>query len=190
MRQFPSLLLKKDISYEELNKIIALAKTNNDDAMVELSEYVYSRVYSYVYYRVNHREDTEDLVSEIVLKVIRALPKQRGNFNAWIYKIAKNAIIDFYRRRGVRSETSLSEIPYDIPDQSTPVSEIILTKEKLRKALSILTEEQQRVIILKFIEGYTNPEIAETMGKSIGAVKLLQFRALKSLKEFFKKKGL
>ncbi len=190
MKQFPSLLLKKDISYEELNKIIALAKTNNDDAMVDLSEYVYSRIYSYVYYRVNHREDTEDLVSEIVLKLIRALPKQRGNFNAWMYKIAKNAIIDFYRRRGVRSETSLSEIPYDIPDQSTPVSEIILTKEKLRKALSILTEEQQRVIILKFIEGYTNPEIAETMGKSIGAVKLLQFRALKSLKEFFKKKGL
>lgn len=189
MKKYPSLLLKKELNENELEGLIQKAKKSNEDALSQLAKYIYARIYSYIYYRVNHREDTEDLTSEVVLKTIRALRTQRGNFNAWMYKIAKNAIIDFYRRRGVRSEISLSEITQELPDDKTPVSEIVMTKEKLRKGLQILTEEQKRVIILKFIEGYTNPEIAKILGKSVGAVKLLQFRALKSLNIFFRKKG-
>lgn len=185
MQTYPSLQLRQEIDNEELNSIIAKAKNSNEDALSQLTKYIYSRIYSYIYYRVNHQEDTEDLTSEVVLKAIRALKKQRGDFNAWIYKIAKNAVIDFYRRRGVRKEISLSEMSHEIPDDKTPLHKSIMTKEKLRKGMKILTEDQKRVIILKFIEGYKNPEIAKIIGKSIGAVKLLQFRALQSLNNFF-----
>ena len=189
MKKYPSLLIRQDINDKELANIIDKVKKYDENALSQLAKYIYARIYGYIYYRVNHREDTEDLTSEVVLKAIQALNRQHGNFNAWIYKIARNAIIDFYRRRGVRSEISLSEIPGEIADDSIPVSEIIMKKERLRKGLQILTEEQKQVIVLKFIEGYTNPEIAKIVGKSVGAVKLLQFRALKSLNNFFRKKN-
>jgi RNA polymerase sigma-70 factor (ECF subfamily) len=64
-----------------------------------------------------------------------------------------------------------------------------MTKEKLRKGLEQLTDEQRQVIILKFIEGYANREIAEIVGKSVGAVKVLQFRALRALRAYFLRRG-
>ncbi len=189
MKEYPSLLVKKEISNDELTKIIGGAKEDDANALEKLCEYVYPRIYSYIYYRVNHREDAEDLTSGVVLKVVKALKEQKGNFHAWIYRIAKNAIIDFYRRRAVRSEVSLSEIPGEVPDKSVPFSEQVFTQEKLRQGLHSLTEDQKQVILLRFIEGYSNDEVAKIMGKSVGAIKVLQFRALKSLREYFRKKG-
>jgi len=184
MKDYPSLLVKKDISKDELAKTIKDAKRGDSDTLAKLCEYVYAKIYSYIYYRVNHREDAEDLTSEVVLKVVKALKTQKGNFHAWIYKIATNAVIDFYRRCS-HSNVSLSERTYEIPDKSTNFVERVLTQDSLSKALSNLTEKQSQVVILKFIEGYRNEEIAKIIGKSIGAVKLLQFRALKSLREYF-----
>ncbi len=190
MNDYPSLLMKKEISKDELAKTIKDAKRGDSDTLAKLCEYVYAKIYSYIYYRVNHREDAEDLTSEVVLKVVKALKTQKGNFHAWIYKIATNAVIDFYRRQAVRSGVSLSEMNYEIPDKSTNFSEQVLTQDSLRRALSNLTEKQSQVVILKFIEGYSNEEIAKIIGKSVGAVKLLQFRALKSLREYFSEEGL
>jgi len=189
MNESASLLVKREISDAELAKLIGGAKNDDAVAMEQLSRYVYPRIYRYIYYRVSHREDAEDLTSEVVLKMVQSLKKQNGNFHAWIYKIARNAVIDLYRRRAVRSEVSLSEMPGEIPDKSVAVSEDVLTKEKLRQGLLTLTEEQRQVILLKFIEGYSNDEIAKVMGKSVGAIKLLQFRALKSMRNYFRKKG-
>jgi RNA polymerase sigma-70 factor (ECF subfamily) len=188
MKARTSLLMKTDFNDEKLEKIIKKAKNEHADALDQLSRYVYSRLYSYVFYRVNHREDAEDLTSEVVLKVIRNLRNQHGNFNAWIYKIAKNAVIDFYRRRAVRPETSLSTLPGEIPDTTPLISEYIMTQEKLRQGLQKLTEDQRQVIIMKFIDGYSNPEIAQFMHKSVGAIKLLQYRALQSLRKYYRKK--
>ena len=106
-----------------------------------------------------------------------------------MYTIARNAVIDFYRKRAVRSEVSLDAMAGEIPDKAIPVSRQVLTQERLRMGLQALTDEQRQVVLHKFIEGYTNEEIAKIMGKSVGAVKLLQFRALKALRELFRKKG-
>jgi len=189
MNESASLLVKKEINDSELSKLIVDAKNDDAVAMERLSRYIYPRVYHYIYYRVSHREDAEDLTSDVVLKVVQSIKQQNGNFRAWMYRIARNTVIDWYRRRAVRSEVSLSEMPGEIADKSVAVSSQVLTKEKLRQGLLILTEEQRQVILLKFIEGYSNDEIAKIMGKSVGAIKLLQFRALKSLRNFFRKKG-
>lgn len=189
MKAYPSLLLKKEINKDELSKIVEAAKSGDADALAAMCQYVYARIYSFLYYRVKHREDAEDLTSEVVLKMAKALKSQHGDFYAWIYRIARNRLIDFYRKRSVRQEASLDELPQDISDQKDSMPKDILTKDHLYEAMAHLTKEQADVITLKFIQEYDNEEVAMIMGKSIGAVKVLQFRALRALREYFRKKG-
>ena len=188
MKDYPSLYLRKNLEENELRRFVDEAKKGDEDALSQLCAYVYSRIYRYIFYRVNQPEDAEDLTSEIVLKVIRALKKQRGNFHAWMYKIARHTLIDFYRKKAVRRELSLSDMSHEIADRSVDFSRQALTKERLRKGMRVLTEEQRQVIILKFIEGYKNSEVADIMSKSVGAVKVLQFRALRALRAYFSKR--
>jgi len=189
MKEYSSLLLRRDISDEELAQIIERAKSDDADALARLSQYVYARIYSYIYYRVKQREDAEDLTSEVILKMIRALKEQKRNFRAWIYRIAGNALIDFYRKRSVRRETSIDEFTQDIPEQKDSMPKHILIKDRLREAITYLTKEQADVITMKFVQELDNEEVAKIMGKSVGAIKVLQFRALKALRDYFRKKG-
>ena len=80
-------------------------------------------------------------------------------------------------------------MPVEVADEKSGLAYDILRREKIKEALTRLTKEQAEVINLKFIQEHDNEEVAIIMGKSVGAVKLLQFRALKSLKEYFRKKG-
>lgn len=189
MTDTSSLLLKRDIRRDELAELIRQAKHDDEGATAKLCTYVYAHIYAFLYYRVSQPEDAEDLTSEVVLKIIKALKQQRGNFHAWMYRIARNRLIDFYRQRAVRSEVSLSDVPQKELSKSDDFSKQIMTKEKLRKGLEQLTNDQKQVIILKFIEGYANREVAEIVGKSVGAVKVLQFRALRALREFYARRG-
>ncbi|MGB7056031.1 MAG: sigma-70 family RNA polymerase sigma factor [bacterium] len=181
--------MKRDIRRDELAELIRQAKHDDEGATAKLCTYVYAHIYAFLYYRVSQPEDAEDLTSEVVLKIIKALKQQRGNFHAWMYRIARNRLIDFYRQRAVRSEVSLSDVPQKELSKSDDFSKQIMTKEKLRKGLEQLTNDQKQVIILKFIEGYANREVAEIVGKSVGAVKVLQFRALRALREFYARRG-
>jgi len=181
--------MKRDIGRDELAAIICQAKQGEESALAELCTYVYGQIYAFLYYRVPRPEDAEDLTSDVVLKIVRALKRQRGNFHAWIYRIARNRLIDFYRKRGVRSEVSLGDVPEKELTKSEDISKQIMTKEKLRKGLQQLTDEQRQVIILKFVEGYANNEVAAIVGKSVGAVKVLQYRALRALREYFSRRG-
>jgi RNA polymerase sigma-70 factor (ECF subfamily) len=182
-----SSLLNNDISAEELVRIVEDAKQNNNDALSKLCKYVYGKIFGYTYYRVRQREDAEDLTSEVILKMIKSLRNQKGNFLAWVYRIATNTVIDFYRQRSRRHEISLDELKQDIPSPEAPKD--ILSENRMKEALSHLTPEQADVITLKFIQEYNNDEIAKIMGKTVGAIKVLQFRALKALREYFRKEG-
>ncbi|MGD9380184.1 MAG: sigma-70 family RNA polymerase sigma factor [candidate division WOR-3 bacterium] len=189
MTDTSSLFLRRDICQNELDELVKQAKHDEGDAVSRLCTYTYAHVYAFLYYRVPRPEDAEDLTSEVVLKIIKALKKQRGNFHAWMYRIARNRLIDFYRQRAVRAEVSMREVAPKELSKDDGFSKHIMTKEKLRKGLDQLTDEQRQVIILKFIEGYANREVAEIVGKSVGAVKVLQFRALRSLREYFARRG-
>jgi len=189
MQDQTSLLLSRDIGRDELAELIRGSKRGDDVALAKLCAYVYAHIYAFLYYRVSQPEDAEDLTSEVVLKIIKALKRQRGNFHAWMYRIARNRLIDYYRQRAVRQEISLTDVPQRELIRTEDVSKQIVTKEKLRKGLEHLTDEQKQVIILKFIQGYNNHEVAHIAGKSVGAIKVLQFRALKALREFFSRRG-
>ena len=184
-----SLFLRENICQDELDELVKHAKHDEEDAISRLCTYTYAHIYAFLYYRVARPEDAEDLTSEVVLKIIRALKKQRGNFHAWMYRIARNRLVDFYRQRAVRGEVSMNDVAPKEVSKDDDFIRHIMTKEKLRKGLEQLTEEQRQVIVLKFIEGYANREIASIVGKSVGAVKVLQFRALRALRNYFARRG-
>jgi len=176
-----------NIEEQNLKEIINNAKNGDDKAIEELCRYLYNKIYGYVFYRVKHREDAEDLTGEVVLKIIKNLKNQGGNFYAWIYKIASNAIIDYHRRKKSGLEMSYEELPQELPADDNHKE--ILRVDRLKEAMANLTKEQADVITLRFIQEYGIKEVAQIMKKSVGAIKVLQFRALKSLRDYFKRKG-
>jgi RNA polymerase sigma-70 factor, ECF subfamily len=183
------MLSNAEIKNDELIKIVHEAKKGDDQSLEILCRYIYNRIYAYVYYRVRQREDAEDLATEVVLKMVKALARQNGNFMAWVYKIASNTIIDHQRRLASRKVASLDAMKIDLPDAKSSVPKNILTADKLKIGIAGLTPDQAEVIILRFLQENNLEETSRLTGKSVAAVKVLQFRAIKALREFFKKKG-
>ena len=166
--------------------IVEQAKVLDSKAIAALFEYYYPKIYRYFYYRVKTNEDAEDLASEVFVKMVKSIKRQTGNFAAWLYMIAKNTLVDYYRREGVKRENTVDNtILETVPDDKKAVDDLFV-QDELKNNISRLSEEQQQVILLKFIEGFNNVKIAEIMGKTIGAVKSLQFRALANLRELMK----
>lgn len=143
-------------------------------------------VYRYVFYRVRNDADAEDLVSDVFMRALRAIPRYepRVAFLAWLYRIARNAVID--RARRSRTQISFEDaLAHPNVDQIVEPDATILAlsdKEAVRAALAKLTPLQQEVIVLRFVEGYTTLEIANLVGKREGTVRGIQFRALEALR--------
>ena len=173
----------KDLENEELLQLLDRAKLNDSRALGRLCAHFYSKIYRFIYYRVNKIEDAEDLTSEVCLRVIRSIREQKGSFYGWIYRIASNMITDYYRRRAVRSSViPTGDLIEDMVDARNKQSELI-EQQDLRQVIKRLTEEQQQIIILRFIEGYETVEIAEMLGKNPGAVRAIQFRGLSAMRK-------
>lgn len=186
MDGYSSLLKNEEIDEKKIPEIVRRVKKGDKKDKEKLFGYIYPKIYRFIYYRTNNKTEAEDLTSDVILKIAKALPRQKGNFNSWIYKIARNTVIDFYRKQSVRkSKISVDEVPGGLPNGSKDFTEQILNEESLKEAMKFLPERQKEVVILKFIEGYRNREIAKIIGTSEGAVKLLQFRALKKMREYF-----
>ncbi len=186
---YASLLENEDIDEKEIPEVVRRAKKGDENNKEKLFGYIYQKIYRFIYYRTNNKTEAEDLTGDVILKIAKALPRQKGNFNSWIYKIARNTVIDYYRRNSVRkSNVSVQEMPGELPNGREDFTEQILNEESLKEAMKFLPERQKEVIILKFIEGYKNREIAKIIGASEGAVKLLQFRALRKMREFFEER--
>ena len=174
--------LEKLIIEEE---VLEKARRLEESALSTLVKKSYPFVFRYFYYRSVTREDAEDLTSEVFVRVVNSIKGQKGYFPAWLISIARNLLTDYFRKRGRSRETSLEEIDEPFSDSKKNMKEIF-RPDDLRKMLDFLTDEQKEVIILRFIEGHTNEEVAKTMNKSIGAIKALQFRALSALRVILK----
>lgn len=171
------------LSHEVLTAIVIQAKAGDRDALSQLITIYYPKIYRYVYYRLDNPEDAKDLINDIFVKVMQAIRNQNGSFKAWIYRIAANAVTDFYRYRSVRNNVThdVSLRTYAADDE--PIDDKLFKGHDLRRAIQKLTEDQQQVIILRFVEGYPSQEIAHIMEKSAEAVRGIQFRALNALRK-------
>ncbi len=161
------------------------SQAGDADAFASLYDAYVERIHRYIYFRVADDEQAEDITSHVFLKAWEKLDSyQAGSsaFIAWLYRIAHNAVIDDYRTRKVTvplEDTRPTEIHHQ--DGIDEKLDLQFESQQLRKALQGLTEEQQQVLILKFINELSTEEIAQQLGKQQGAIRALQMRALQNL---------
>lgn len=169
-------------------QLILEAKAGNTQAFDALYNLYLVPVYRYIYLRIGDKQAAEDLSQVVFLKAyqnIRNFVDQHKNPLAYFFTIARNTLIDYYRKnRGTVAENS-EEILLSMESSSQSPQELIMREESRKSVLERikdLTPEQQEVIILKFINDLSYPEIAKQLNKSEEAVRQLQSRALKVLR--------
>jgi len=167
--------------------------THDARAFGELYDRFVERVYRYLYFRAGSQPEAEDLTEQVFLKAWEAIGRYRWQgrpFLAWLYRLAHNAHIDHVRSRKPTTSLNNDQRPIDVPSQSASVElGRALDAEVIAGALAHITVEQQQVIVMKFIEGLDNEQIAQTMDKREGAIRALQMRALMSLRRVLESQG-
>jgi RNA polymerase sigma-70 factor (ECF subfamily) len=177
-------MYEREISQQEQRELIRRAKECDPSAFARIYEHYYQDIYNYIYYRIKGNVHlAEDLAAEVFLIVLESIDTYtfRGiPFSAWLFRIAKNVLGQYFRKESRPVDLPLEE---PIPVEVSPgdIVERGLTQQQLVQALRDLTEDQQEVIILKFVDGLSNAEAGQVLGKSEGAIKSLQHRALNSL---------
>jgi RNA polymerase sigma-70 factor (ECF subfamily) len=142
-------------------------------------------LYRYIYRRVGDVETARDLTADVFRRFLQATVNGNGpndQLRAWLYRVAHNIVVDHYRRQHVRQTDLKEEQLVKADDDPGTTAELRIQCVTVRSALERLTTDQQQVIVLKFLEGLTNDEVAHITQKSVGAVKALQHRALAALR--------
>lgn len=174
------------MSQRNLDALIQQARQGDAGAISTLYREFSPAIYRYIMYRVPAESDAEDLTAEVFLRMVEALPGYQPTgapFEAWLYRIAAARVADFHRRRGRQAVTPLSDVLADEAPQPEERLEASIEMDTLREALSHLPEDQQTLLLLRFVENKSHREVAEILGKSESAVKTAQYRALTRLAE-------
>ncbi len=169
--------------------LIRRAQEGDAEAMAEIYQLYAPVIFRYFFFRVNDQATAEDLTGEVFLDLVKALPRyvERGiPFTAWLFRIAHARLVDHHRRAVYRQTEELSEALVD--HASDPEAEVVdrAGTRRLEEAIMALTDEQRMVIQLRFTERFSLEETAQAMGKTTGAVKALQHRALRELARILK----
>ncbi|HJT37296.1 MAG TPA: sigma-70 family RNA polymerase sigma factor [Actinomycetota bacterium] len=169
----------------DLADALGRAQAGDAGAMADLYRAYAAPLLAYLLTQVRRREDAEDLLGEVFLQAMRDVGRFRGDlsgFRAWLYRIASNRAVDLARRNQRRPEEPLA-LAIEQPAASDPAGEAMgrVDRERLWRAVMDLPAEQRKVVAMRLAGGLTAPEIAEAVGKPVGAVKALQHRALVNL---------
>lgn len=173
-------------------ELLRLAKSGDTDAYGQLYELYFTPIFRYIYFRVKDKEETNDLIQIVFLKVFSALPgfkEQQKSPLAYFFTVARNTIIDHWRSKKEVKIDNFEVVAEKMTDNSKNPLKIFEEKENqnlIHCAMQQLTNIQQEVITLKFINDLTNKEIAELLEKTEEAVRQLQSRAIKSLRIILK----
>lgn len=177
----------------EEQRLLRQAKRGDAEAFAQLYRAHVQTIFRYIYYRVSDTLLAEDMTGDVFTRALKDIGgyQERGKpFVAWLYSIAHARIVDHYRRAGRRpAESDLDDAV--VPVESNMDSSMLRRQaaQELRKAIAKLTDDQQQVIILRFIEGYRLEQVAQVMGKNANAIKALQHRALRSLANRLQRAG-
>ncbi|MEU4324471.1 sigma-70 family RNA polymerase sigma factor [Nonomuraea dietziae] len=171
----------------ELRALVLRAKTGDSDAFGTLYDRYLDLVYRYIYFRVGSHPLAEDLTSETFLRALRRIGDftwQGRDFGAWLVTIARNLVADHFKSGRYRLEVSTAEV-LDVPLEGAHIPEnavvTAIINDRVLRAVRDLNPEQQECVVLRFLHGLSLAETALIMGKKSGAIKALQFRAIRSL---------
>jgi RNA polymerase sigma-70 factor (ECF subfamily) len=173
-----------------VNRVVV---SRDPNAFGELYDRFVDRVYRYLYFRTANHPEAEDLTEQVFLKAWEAIGRYRWQgrpFLAWLYRLAHNAHIDHVRSQRPTTSLNNEARPVELPSPAAAVELArTLDADVLARALNALTPDQQQVIVMKFIEGLDNEQIAQSMDKREGAIRALQMRALMSLRRVLEQQG-
>lgn len=170
----------------ENHELLARAAQLDEQALAELHDLLYPQVYRYVCYRVDDPMLCEDIASEVFLRLLDVLQRKTSRIQsvrAWLLGTANHLVQDHYRKHYRRQVDNLDD--HDkLPSTHSPEVEadLAFVRSEIRAALRTLTPDQQHVIALRFSQELSLEETAQIMGKSVNAVKVLQYRAIAALR--------
>jgi len=174
---------------EEDDRALAIRAAGGDvEAFGALYDRHFDAVYRYVFYRVRNEAEAEDVTSDVFMKALRAIPRYepRQVFLAWLYRIARNAVIDRGRRLANRTQVTFEDaLSHGASDRVVDPNESLLAGSDataLRSAIRNLTPLQQEVIVLRYVEGLDTAEICKITGRRDGTIRGIEFRALGALR--------
>lgn len=183
----------RDPSLDDHHDLLRRARRLDESALSAIFDAFYAPLYRYVYHHTGHAATAEDLVAEVFKRLLEQFHRGDGpdrDVKAWLYRTAHNLIVDDSRRMVHRDHAQLEE---DTPDAERDVSEQAghaLLAGQARAALARLTTGQRAVIILKYLEGLSNAEIAHVLSMPVGAVKALQSRGLAAMRQYLESAGM
>lgn len=167
-------------------ELVRRAQQGDREAVGALYAAYHPRVYRYIAYRVGDQGTADDLTAEVFLTMVRKIHdfEDRGRpLLAWLYTVAGNLVKMHYRKLHKHPSEKLRDEMIDHQIGPADLVNARLNHGRLLEALPQLSNNQQEVIILKFIEGLTNAEVAAILGKTEGAIRILQHRALLALRQ-------
>jgi RNA polymerase sigma-70 factor, ECF subfamily len=168
-----------------VERLVDEARAGDRWAFGQLFDHFHEPIYRYIASRIQRPSDAEDLTQLVFVKALEALPRYEARgipFGGWLFRLARNAVIDFVRTRHEHAELSavVEQAGTDAgPDQVAQAREDI---DSVAVALASLTDQQREAIALRFFAGLSVREAAEAMGKQEGTVRGLQFRAIAALR--------
>lgn len=175
----------------DIKEAILRSKQGEQEAFGEVFNYFADRIYRFVKFKINDQVVAEDILQEVFLKAwlgLARLPEQNLNFSAWLYKIASNTVNDHFRRQyripDIVALESVAEISED--QNGSAIGDSLDTDLAIRtvtKAFQHLPAQYKQILELRYIQDLTLEETAEILSKTNLAVRLLQHRALKKLRE-------
>ncbi len=165
--------------------LVHRAQNGDKEAFTELYEAYFGKLYRYVVVRIGNRAEAEDMTQQVFVKAYKSISSYRWRgvpFSAWLFRIAHNLVVDFFRKESKRPTVPLEESLMASNDNVQQVVERRLDVERVMAATRQLTAAQREVISLRFAGGLAIAEVARVMSKNEGAVKALQHSAIAALR--------
>ena len=175
-------------SHTEVTALVREAQQGGVAAFSALYEHYYDSIFRYVSFRTGNTAEAEDITAEVFVRMIESIHRfkwQGYPFSSWLFRIAHNLVVDFYRKKGRRRMVPLDNAPPIMEEGVVDADarmDLELTMGDVRKAMEDLTDLQREAITLRFAAGLSVAETAKAMGKKDNAVKALQHAGLKKLR--------
>jgi RNA polymerase sigma-70 factor (ECF subfamily) len=183
---------KNKLTDKQVEKLVERSQKGDSEAFSQIYDEYVNQLYKYIYYKVK-KEDVEDLTETLFLKAWENIGKYKNrkntSFRSWLYRIAHNLVVDHYRltREHVSLDTRISSKSREADPKE--MAQNVLDNENLKVAISKLKKNYRQIIVLKFINELSNKEICKVLKKSEGSVRILQYRALKALRQIIDEMG-
>lgn len=179
---------------KEKKLLYDIQREKSPDAFAELYDHYISKMYRFVYFKLSNKEESEDLVSELFLKAWYYLTddhnKDVRSFSGFIYRMARNMIVDVYRKRPKQMDLLNEHVGLERSPEASPFEQVAIKTEAdfILKQVKLLKQEYQDIVLLRHVEGLSTAQIADILGKSKTNVRVTLHRAMKLLKEIVEEK--